>query len=179
MDQFGDIIDRIKKSRDVFEKAKLIKYLKDLDVRLTDIAKSVGIKPSYAAHYLRLNKLPDIIADGYYAKLVSATHLFIISRLRDEDQMIRVYEKVLTENRTAAGTEELVREEIYGTKTEGERLKPDEIAGMERILERALHEKIRFRVVQTRVKAKAIIELKGSMTETTEMLRKLHKLISR
>ncbi|MCX7996762.1 MAG: hypothetical protein N2691_03305 [Patescibacteria group bacterium] len=176
--QFADTLDRIRKSNDIFEKAKLIKYLKDLDVKLSHIAKALGMKPSYVAHYLRLNKLPDIIVDGYYSKLVSSTHLFILSRLKNDAQMIKVYDTVLSESLTALQTEELVREELYQTKTEGERYLPEEAARLERFLERAIDEKLRLKVIQTRIRAKFIIEVKGSLARTTPLLRKLQKLLS-
>lgn len=89
-----EVIERIKLTNDIFEKGRLLKFLmKEKDFRMKDIAELLEIKPSYISHYLRLNKLPEIIIDGYYSNQVSASHLFIIARLHDYVTMMTVYEQ--------------------------------------------------------------------------------------
>lgn len=174
-----EIIERIRLTDDVFEKGRLIKYLvKEKDFRLKDIGELLEIKPAYLAHYMRLNKLPDIIVDGYYAKQVSASHLFIIARLHDYVTMLTVYEDVLAKSLTSPQTEALVRELLYQVKTEGERLTEDEVERFNRLIQRKLGTNIEFKITQTRVKGKFNLEKKGNLAETTKMLRKLYKIMS-
>lgn len=174
-----EVIERIRLTDDVFEKGRLIKYLvKEKDFRLKDIGELLEIKPSYLAHYMRLNKLPEIIIDGYYAKQVSASHLFIIARLHDYVTMLTVYEDVLSRSLTSPQTEAVVREMLYQVKTEGERLTDEEVDRFERLIKRKLGADIDFKITQTRVKGKFNIEVKGNLEVTTKMLRKLYKLLS-
>lgn len=171
------IIERIKQSDDIFEKAKMMQYLRDEElVRPVEIAQMLQIQPSYISHYLRLLKLPEIIVDGYYSRLVSSSHLYIIARLHSYDAMLDVYERVLAENMTSAQTEEVVRETLYDTKTTGERFSETEIEELKEDLQKLLGS-IVVKVVQTRVKSKVVIEAKGSLDKTTKKLRRLLKKI--
>ena len=72
------IYEQIKKEENFITKAKLLRFLVvDKEIRIKDISKKIGIKESYICHILRLNKLTDMIVDGYYSKLISISHLFI------------------------------------------------------------------------------------------------------
>ena len=173
------VIERLRLTDDVFEKGRIIKYLmKEKGLRMKDIGELLEIQPSYLAHFLRLNKLPEIIIDGYYAKQVSASHLFIIARLHDYVTMMTVYEKVLSENLTSPQTENVVRELLYDVKAEGERLTDDEVDRFERLISRKLGTDVDFKITQTRVKGKFELGKKGNLADTTKMLRKLYKLLS-
>lgn len=177
MDDTKYTIERILLSSDIFEKARLMKSLKDADVRTNELASALKMKPSYIAHFLRLNKLPEIVADAYYSKLVTPTHLFIIARLPDVASMIRVYERILAESLTSAQTEIVVREELYQTKTEGEKLLPEEVARLDRLVEKHLG-KVKLQVIQTRIHSKLVLDIKGSLKDSTATLRKLIQLLS-
>lgn len=88
-EEVHDIVNKILSTQDVYKKAQYIDFLRtEKKVPLAEISRLIKLKPSYTAHILRLVKLPYIVIDGYYSKLVSATHLFIISRLYTPDQMI-------------------------------------------------------------------------------------------
>lgn len=176
MDDIKIAYERIKMGKDIFERAKLLKFLREYDVRLIDIATELGMKPAYVSHYLRLNKLPDIVVDGFYAHLVTASHLFIIARLKDHKSMVRVYEKILAENLTSMQTESVVREELYQTKTEGNRLSKDEVDRFERLLQRLLGD-VSVDLTQTRIHSKLSITAKGSLAETTSVMQKIYHLL--
>lgn len=173
------VIEQIKKEENFITKAKLLRFLTvDKEVKIKDIAKMLSMKESYICHILRLNKLNDMIVDGYYSKLISISHLFIISRLHSIEDMMKAYETVLSGNYTVSQTEELVREVLYKTKTVGEHVVPDEIKSAQEKVS-ALNMGATLKIVQTRVKSKCIIEMKGSLEETTPALRALiHKLTS-
>ena len=164
-------IEQIKKEENVINKAKLLRFLTvDKQMRVKDIAVRIGMKESYICHILRLNKLTDMIVDGYYSKMISISHLFIISRLHSEKDIMNAYEKVLAENLSVGQTEELVREMLYNTKTVGEHLPQAEI----KQVANALHEadnQITLKVIQTRVKGKIILEVRGNLSETSLRLK--------
>ncbi|PIV09289.1 hypothetical protein COS31_03460 [Candidatus Roizmanbacteria bacterium CG02_land_8_20_14_3_00_36_15] len=162
------LISRVRMEKDPFVKAKILQSLrKDSGLRLKDLALKINLKPAYLCHYLRLNRLPEMIVDGYYAEDISLSHLFVISRLKDPKKIIDVYEKVLGKNLTVLATEEIVREILYGIKTEGEALTREE----KESYRQQLGKEIKLKIIQTRIKSKLEIEVKGSLAKTTKILR--------
>jgi len=164
------LIEQIKKETDPFVKSKLIiKLVKEEDWPVKKVAEKLNCQPAYISHFLRLKKLPEIVIDGYYNKDITLSHLFVLSRLRDEKEIISAYEKVLAEGLTVMKTEELVREMLYRIKTEGESLsekeKADYLAKLPKDFE--------IKVIQTRIKSRIIFEIKGSLRKTTAALREL------
>jgi len=171
-------IDQLKKEEDIFSKSKRLYHLVyERNVRIVDIAKSLGKTSSYICHLLRLANLPEMVVDGYYAKLVSLSHLFIISRIKDSKKLLEVYEKILKESYTVQETEELVREVLYEIQSKGKRLTEEELkTAIEKI--KVNNREMDIKVVQTRIKGKAIIEMKGSLEKTSAALKDvLAKLI--
>lgn len=167
------LIENIQKETDFFTKAKLLgSLIEKTNIRLIDLARKLKLTPSHLCHILRLNRLAEIIVDGYYAQLISISHLFIISRLKDKDLTLKAYEKILSENLSVAATEELVRELLHGVKTEGEYLTQEE---KEKYLKsiNGVKNGIDAKIIQTRIRGKLIVEIKGSWTITSTTLRKL------
>jgi len=164
----------LKQTEDFFTKARILRHLtKERGLRIRDLAEALDMKASYICHILRLNKLSDIIVDGYYSKLISISHLFIISRLKLESDILAVYEKVLGQNLSVLQTEELVRERLYGTRGQGDRIPEDK--------RKSLTEKLKLMfpgaevaVLQTRVKTRVTVQIKGSPSDTSPIL--LHSL---
>ncbi|MEI6532811.1 MAG: hypothetical protein WCO06_03155 [Candidatus Roizmanbacteria bacterium] len=170
-------IEVIKKEPDYFKKAKIIHILQnEWEVPLNDIAKRLSMQPAYLCHILRLNKLPELVIDGYYSQLISISHLYVIARLHDTDTMINIYEKVLSDALSVLGTEELVRENLYGIKTEGHHVSKDVLHQLVQQFS-SIDEHIVSKVIQTRIKAKLIIEIKGTLKDTSQILHKISKAI--
>lgn len=177
MDQEIDsVFTQIKDSQDYFQKAKLILFLKrDRGLRVNEIGKKIGLKPSYISHILRLNHLPELVKDGYYSKLISVSHLFIISRLKTDKQMIDVYEKILGDNLSTQQTESMIREILYQLKDRGEYLSQEERSEFSKNYNG--NDAIRTQIIQSRLKGKLIIEIKGNLEKTSEELRKIMNLL--
>jgi len=177
-EDINSIITQIKSETDIFNKAKLIDHLiHKRGYRLKDIAEKLKMKPAYVCHILRLNKIPDIIIDGYYSQLVSSSHLYVISRLKTNDQMLAVYEKALQKNLTVVQIEEMVREILYGIVTEGKHLKKDEKNNFINNIQK-LKQDLRVKIIQTRIKGRLEIEIKGSLENTSQALRRLMEILS-
>ncbi len=172
-DEVSTIIDQLKEETDFFKKASLLDFLKThKNMRIKDLSNLLDMKPSYICHILRLNKLPEIIKDGYYSKLVSISHLFIIARLNSQTDMISAYEEVLSKSLTALQTDELIRGYLYKITSGGEYIPEEEITEhISRV--KNLHEDLHIRIVQTRVKGKILIEIKGGLEKSSEMIRKI------
>ena len=173
MEDVQNTLDIIKKEQDFFKKARLLEFLKnEKKMRIKDLSSSLELKQSYVCHILRLNKLPPIIVDGYYSKLVSISHLFILARLKNEADMVKAYEQVLTESLTALQTDELVRSILYNVATEGEKLPQYELREFNDRLS-ILFKHLQLKVVQTRVRGRLILEVRGGYKTTTPVLKKV------
>ncbi len=168
-----EIIKQILTTDDIFDKVKLIWHLKkDKELRTQEIADKLNMKPSYLCHYMRLQRLPDIVVDGYYSKTISLSHLFIISRLKEPMQIIDVYEKVLQKGLSVYQTEMIIRELLYGIKTKGKYLNKEEIESIEKKIQ-LQNEKIKVDFIQSQVRSKIVVEMKGNLSETSPVMKSL------
>lgn len=168
-----DKIEKIKAETDFFAKAKLIQDLIEKEnLRIVDIARKLEINSSYVCHLLRLNRLPAMIVDGYYANMITISHLFIVSRIKDEKKLKEIYERILSDSLTVGQTDELVREVLYQTKTTGNRITGDELANYVDKL-KSSYKDLQTKVIQTRIKGKIILEIKGSLQDSSEILKKI------
>jgi len=171
-EEIRKLYEDYKYEKNHFKKAEILRELsRDKDINLSEIGKNIGLSASYISHILRLLKLPELIVDGYYSNLVTITHLYIISRLLSEKDMIEVYEKVLTKNMTTLETDEIVRQKLYGVKSEGEYLTEEENKAYIDLLKNGFGSEVK--IVQSRVKTKLFLEFKGSLKETTQKLKSL------
>lgn len=173
-----ETIEKIKKEEDIFSKAKLIKYLlEEKSIKVIDLAKRLSITSSYLCHLNRLNKLPDIVVDGYYSKLISVSYLFLISRVKDEKKLIEIYEKVLSDNLTIRKTEDLIREVVYEVKNKGNYIKPKEKNELlNRIKEKVPNAEVR--VHQTRTKGTIFLEIKGNLEKTSGLIKEIFRKLT-
>lgn len=173
------IISQINQEEDIFAKTKLINYLiQEKQLRIVEVARRLKIKPPYLCHLLRLGRLPPTIIDGYYSKLISISHLFVISRIKDKNKMLEAYEKILAKNLTVIQTEELVREIIYKTKTKGKYLSSEEkLRWIDKL--KLKWQNLKLKIIQTQIRSKIIFEIRGNLEKTTltvkEILEKLTK----
>lgn len=172
-----ELIEKFKESDDFFYKAKLLLFLnKDKQISIKDLSRKTGLKPSYLCHILRLNRLTDLVVDSYYAHLVSISHLFILSRLREQKQIIAAFERVLKNNYSVSQTEYLVRELLYGVKSDGKYFIDSEIEN--KIKQLAQDKQITIKVIQSRVKSKIVIEMFGSLAKTSPLLKECLKRLT-
>lgn len=170
------LVANFQEEKDFFERARILKSLtREQRIPLKTVSRDLGLKPSYLCHILRLNKLPDLVIDGFYSGTVSISHLFVLSRLKSDEDMIEVYEKILTENLTVLRTDEAVRGKLYKVTHEGEYLTENEKREFQEILS---GKNVTAKIIQTRVKAKLLFEVKGSLKKTSTALRHLMERFS-
>ncbi len=164
------LLEQVRKEEDYFNKAVVLHRLKtEKKVRVKDLAEKLNYKPAYICHILRLIKLPEIVRDGYYSKTISLSHLFIIARLGTHDQMLLAYEKILSNNLTALQAEALIREMLYHVDTGGKYLEKNAAADIYKSLS-DLEIEYSVKIVQTRVRGRLVVELKGGLEKTTPAL---------
>lgn len=176
--EIAGVVEQIKKEKDIITKARLLRLLTvDKELRIKDVSRMIGMKESYVCHILRLNKLDDMIVDGYYSKLISISHLFIISRLHTTDEIRLAYERVISDNLTVLQTEELVREMLYEVTSTGEHIPQEEVEKAKKAVSDIFMD-TQLKITQTRVKSKLIFEIKGGLTHSTPTLRAIIKKIT-
>ncbi len=88
-----------------------------------------------------------------------------------------MYEKILAENLTVAATEEIVRQILHHTPTKGDYLSQEEISKFIEKL-KSKWRGAKFRLIQTRIRSKLIIEIKGSLEESTLKIKKILEKLS-
>ncbi len=171
--QKDELLKQFVTETDVFIKSKLLESLiRDAGMRVGDIAQSTNLKPSYLSHLRRIARIPDSVYDGYYNNLISASHLFILSRLKNDKDIVAAYEKILENNLSAVATEILIREKLYGIKKKGEYLSAEE---KKRLVQHISDEYggAELDIMQSRIKSKIMITLKGDLDKTGRALRKI------
>lgn len=172
-ENFSPYIEQIKSEPNIFNKAKLLQFLNvDKQIRINQLARALSVHPSYVCHLLRLLRLPELIIDGYYGKAISMGHLFILSRLKDQESMIKLYEQILAQNLTVLQVEGRVREILYGVKTTGDRLSEETKKKLINRVEK-IDPSIKVTMVQTRIRATVEVSIKGSLSKTSEILKKI------
>lgn len=164
------IIKQIREESDIFNKARLIKYLiKEHQLRIIDLEKKLNLKSSYLCHLLRLNDLPPLVIDGYYSGLVSLSHLFVLSRFKDKKKLINLYEEVLSNNLTVAKTEERLREIIYQIENKGQYIDKEKIKQLTDQLKK-IFPHLKIKLIQTRIKGKLSFEIKDNLEGSSKMI---------
>lgn len=168
-----ELLKRFSNEKDVFLKTKLLESLiRSADMRVSEIAKQTGVSTAYISQIRRISRIPDVLADGYYSKLISASHLIIISRLKTESDMLKIYEEILSLGLSAVESEALVRENLYGIKKNGSYLSPEEKKENVTFLSNTYHD-TELSIIQTRIKSKLIFTFKGDLAHTGKLVRKM------
>lgn len=133
----------------------------------TEIARRMGKTPSQVSHIARINKLPEMVLDAYYSRMLSVTHLYILSRLHFESHMKSIFEQVMARDLSTQETDRLVREKLHDVTDAGQYMDPDMIRAHIAMMQvRGLHVK----VIQTRTRFKYIVEAKGNVAHTSALL---------
>jgi len=164
------LLQELKNETEPIKQSALIAQLKRQGVATKALAQAMNVSPTHVCHLFRLNKLPEMVIDGYYSRLLSISHLIFISRLPTDAAMQSAYEQVVSQNLSALATERLVRQIQYGVKTIGQRFDLDHIKGLEDVLASA---GVALTVRQTRIASKIILEKRGSFADTTDWIREV------
>lgn len=172
-----DLISAIKTEADPFRKSDLVCLLRqDYNMQTMGIARELGVTSAAVSHLIRLQRIPEFIRDGYYNNVVPLSHLYILGRLKKETDMMELYERILSESLTAAQTETAVREKLFNVSSISAigHLTREEIQQYIGQIESELPD-FKVTLVQTRIKARLTMEIKGDLLKTSGAIRKLFK----
>lgn len=172
------LVKAIHEQPDPIIQSDLINRAVEQGVRIIQIANELDTSSSYICHLKRLKKLPEIIINGYYDKIVSLSHLFIISRLHDMDDMVSLYETVLAESLSTQQTEKKVFELLSGEKNDGNKLTKEWFMHLEDEI-RSIDAAITVSSSQTRRQGEIVIKFKGSLQETGKVFEKIKLVLKK
>lgn len=177
MSEVSTLIDQLKKEKNPIIQGRILFHLhKKEGIKINDLSQIINKKPSALAHLIRLIKLPEVIIDGFLSQTISLSHLYVISRLENEEEMIEIYEKVLARSLTVAETESLVREKKYQVKTEGQYIDRNYIEKVKKIIEK---EGLEIKIIQSRLRSRIIMTVKGSLRETSIKVKKILSVLEK
>lgn len=168
-----NIYKKIRSESDPIEKSKLLTILhSDKEITITSIARELGYTIAHVSNLLRISRLPDLILDGYYSGLVQYTHLLLLSRLKNQNDMVEAYELTLEQSLTTALLEDYVREKLYNIGTFPDKIDNQTVDAIRNFFS-TLDPDIHTKVIQTRLRAKIIVSFEGNTKVTTSLLNKL------
>jgi ParB-like chromosome segregation protein Spo0J len=169
-----NLIESAKKEKDPFTLAGIFLKLRDQwEYPLSKLATEIGKHPSYVSSLIRVNLLPEIVKDGYYAKQISESHLIVLSRLNHPQDMREAYEEVLKNNLSLAKTQILVRKYLYGIYDDGTAPDLNKSYKFAKDLQRIYEAKVN--ILQSRATAKIVLEKKGNVAETSQFIALISK----
>ena len=81
--------------------------ISEYDLTQNDVAKKIGKSRSYVTNALGLLKLPEIVKQMLVDKLITAGHAKALSKLKDEDEIIKIANQIINENLNVRDVEEI------------------------------------------------------------------------
>lgn len=166
------ILQSISIETDPIVQSKLIINAVREGIRPVQIAKKLKRTPSHISHLIRLQKLPPVIINGFYDKTISLGHLFNISRLEKESDMMHIFENVLSKSISTNQTERLVSSIISEDTSNDTKVKKEV---RDHIVDFFSHidKQITATIHQTRRSARIEIQVNGKLSVTNEILNKI------
>lgn len=164
-------INAIKLHTDPMTQAQLVvELLAQHPIKQIDLARELQMKASYLSHLIRVMKLPEMVIDGYWNKHLTFTHLILISRLKKPDEIIQLYEEILTKNLNVSATEKRIREILYLIDNAGKYINKERLDSIRARMMASLGPTVDVAIIQTRIKAKIVVEVSGNLALTSEFI---------
>lgn len=164
-------INAIKLHTDPMTQAQLVvELLAQHSIKQIDLARELQMKASYLSHLIRVMKLPEMVIDGYWNKHLTFTHLILISRLKKPDEIIQLYEEILTKNLNVSATEKRIREILYLIDNAGKYINKERLDSIRARMMASLGPTVDVAIIQTRIKAKIVVEVSGNLALTSEFI---------
>lgn len=175
---FQEYIELIKHQKSPFDKARLMHELIEQEgVTISSLAHHLQLSPSQISTLLSFRTIPESIRDAYFSQLITATHVRLFARLKNQDDMMALYEECLARNLSSTALEMRVREVLHGVTPDDDSA-PDTMYA--RILQAKVHMRdpdVQVRVVQTKIRTKVTFELKAGRKKGNAFLKDLSDLV--
>lgn len=170
------------------ERAKAFqKLLDEYSLTKDDVAKRIGKSVPYITNTLNLLILPDALKDGLLSGLIAEGHARALLAIREPRLIIEAYKIVLKESASVRRAEDLARRfkakaNIVSSSENSFRKsqKPivsEEIDRMEAEIQQSLGKRAKVKLIRSNRQTKLFIRLNGGLSDTDDILKKLHQLI--
>lgn len=168
------LLSLLRAESDPIKQSEYIVKLRRQGVANVEIAKLMQKSPAQVSHIARINRLPEIIIDAYYSRMLSLTHLYIISRLHHEGQMQIVFEQIMAGTLSTQETDRLVREKLHSIDDVGDYVNRDTLKMHNEYMNA---HGLQVSVLQTRTRFKYTIEASGNAEKTSALLQGIMRVM--
>jgi ParB family transcriptional regulator, chromosome partitioning protein len=152
----------------------------EFGLQLSEIAKRIGKSESYASNTMRLLALPDAIKDGLISGAITEGHARAIAGLGETKLMVDAYKTILMENASVRRAEDLARrlkaENNKSPTQRVERIHSEELDVMAKDMATTINGLVK--ITQSKVEARIVFVMRGSLETTTKTLHDIHKKIT-
>lgn len=170
---------------------------KEFGLTTSEVAVRIGKSVAYVSNSLRLLKLPDALKDGLLSGLITEGHARALAAIDDVGLMVDAYKIILRESGSVRRAEELARRMKHKAgqapkkkdRADQRRVVSEEIDKMQVDMQKALakgepengdskHTRTAVKLTRSRVETRIILIFKGSLADTEERLKEVHKAFS-
>jgi len=163
-----------------------IRLMEEFGLTNKEIAERISKSPAYVSNSIRLLTLPDALKDGLLTGLITEGHARALATITDTKLLIEAYKTVLRESGSVRRAEDIARRVKKKTRSprqvisKREKIVSDAIDKLVNQFHEALggKRKARVKVTRSRVQTRIFIQLRGSLIETDEPLKKLYTAIT-
>lgn len=152
----------------------------EFGLQLSEIAKRIGKSESYASNTIRLLALPDAIKDGLISGAITEGHARAIAGLGETKLMVDAYKTILMENASVRRAEDLARrlkaENDKSPTQRVERIHSEELDVMAKDMATSINGLVK--ITQSKVEARVVFVMRGTLETTTKTLHDIHKKIT-
>jgi ParB family chromosome partitioning protein len=156
------------------------RLMEEFGLQLSEIAKRIGKSESYASNTIRLLALPDAIKDGLISGAITEGHARAIAGLGETKLMVDAYKTILMENASVRRAEDLARrlkaENDKSPTQRVERIHSEELDGMAKDMATTINGLVK--ITQSKVEARIVFVMRGTLETTTKTLHDIHKKIT-
>jgi ParB family chromosome partitioning protein len=156
------------------------RLIEEFGLPVSEIAKRIGKSDSYVSNTLRLLSLPDAIKDGLMSGSITEGHARAIAGLGDVKLMVDAYKTILSENASVRRAEDLARrmksENSKKVRSRVERIHNDELDKIAQDLAQTVEGLVK--ITQSKVEARVVFVIRGSLEKSSQMIKKIHKMLS-
>lgn len=156
------------------------RLIEEFGLPLSEIAKRIAKSESYVSNTLRLLALPDAIKDGIISGSITEGHARAIAGLGETKLMVEAYKTILAESASVRRAEDLARRLKAQTDKKPrqnlERIHSDELDDIAKDIATSVNGLVK--ITQSKVEARLVMVIRGSLENTSKTLRNIHKKLA-
>ncbi|PIU02264.1 hypothetical protein COT66_01345 [Candidatus Shapirobacteria bacterium CG09_land_8_20_14_0_10_49_15] len=164
-----------------------VRLMREFGLTNSDISERIGKSPAYVSNSLKLLTLPDALKDGLLSGLITEGHARALATIKDTKLLIQAYKLLLKESGSVRRAEDIARRIKKQTSKYSQHpirdVSPIVSDSIDKMVSQFLEalggeQKARVKMIRSRVQTLINIQLRGSLIETDEPLKKLYTAIT-